>query len=222
MAQKTHPVGFRIGATKPHNTTWFARNNFYVQQLRRDHTIRHIWESLTATEQHGSRFDLTAQITKLNIQHKPHLIQLTVYTGSPEVLLRDDKKFFRKLLERLKSRDCSVNYRLRLVKDRTAAISSVLVAKGLAYKIQHRTHYKYAMQQVKKMLETAKVPGFRIQVSGRLGGVEIARKAWISSGRVPLQTLAADIDYSLQEAKTRYGIIGIKVWIFTGKFFNKL
>jgi small subunit ribosomal protein S3 len=143
-------------------------------------------------------------------------LQLTIYSGAPQILLNDNGKVFTLFRNKLKDIDNLNQCRIKLVKDKQATSSATLIAKIIAHKISKRMYFKRAVLEGSRALESQQIPGFKIQVSGRLGGAEIARQHWVRIGRVPLQTLNANIDYSLQESATRYGIIGVKVWIFKG------
>jgi small subunit ribosomal protein S3 len=211
VGQKTHPTGFRIGINKPHNSTWYASYNSFSKILREDFKIRSFFEK---------EFSLIynkAKISKLEINRKVNQIELVIYAARPKALatatdtegtILELKTKIKRLLQESKL------IRIKVIQINNSEHESSLVARSLASQLEKRVAFRKAIRQTTQMLQKSGVKGFKIQVSGRLNGAEIARAEWVREGRVPLQTLRADISYATVEAHTVYGVLGIKVWIF--------
>lgn len=220
MGQKTHPTGFRLGITKKHNSSWFSNFKNYSYLLEEDYKIRSQFLNFLKLKQIKN-----ASISKLviNKYFKLDTIILEIHTAFPaiivgksgQIFLDNFNKFFEKFLKTGKK------IKLNFVKIKDPYMESVLIADFIAEQLEKRVQFKRA---VKKALSLAysdnKVEGIKIQVSGRLNGAEIARTEWLRKGRVPLQTLRANIDYSNKIAKTIYGILGVKIWLFKGEIFK--
>jgi len=214
MGQKTHPLGFRLGITQEHKSKWYANFNQYANILQEDDKIR---TYLNTISQINSIANLRINRNGLNDQ-----IQLNIETGKPGILVGDKGAGLENLLKNLKkllpeSRQLTINvFEVEKV-DLNASLLADLVADQLEKRIAFRRAIREALQRAQKQ----NVTGIKIQVSGRLNGAEIARSEWIREGRVPLQTLRADIDYATQEANTIYGVLGIKVWLFKNEILTK-
>lgn len=211
MGQKTHPTGFRIGINQPHNSTWFANYGAFREVLEEDYKIRQVFE-----RQFESLYN-KAGISKLQINRKVNQLELQIYAARPKVIAPDSNSeiTIAKLKETLKRKlKESKHLRLKVLQIAKSENESVLVARSLADQLEKRVAFRKAIRQTTQMLQKSGVKGFKIQVSGRLNGAEIARAEWVREGRVPLQTLRADISYATQKAFTIYGVLGIKVWIF--------
>ena len=214
MGQKTHPLGFRLGITQEHKSKWYANFNQYANILQEDDKIR---TYLNTISQANSIANLQINRNGLNDQ-----IQLNIETGKPGILVGDKGSGLENLLNNIKkilpeSRQLTINvFEVEKV-DLNASLLADLVAEQLEKRIAFRRAIREALQRAQKQ----NVNGIKIQVSGRLNGAEIARSEWIREGRVPLQTLRADIDYATQEANTIYGVLGIKVWLFKSEILSK-
>jgi small subunit ribosomal protein S3 len=210
VGQKTHPTGFRIGVNKGHNSTWFANYGAYSEVLKEDYKIRQFFEK--KFESIYSK----AGIAKLEIQRKVNQIELIIHAARPKALTADsDTSLITTLQNDLKSLVTdSKQIRVKVVQLYKSENESSLVARSIADQLEKRVAFRKAIRQTTQMLQKSGVKGFKIQVSGRLNGAEIARAEWVREGRVPLQTLRADISYATQRANTIYGVLGIKVWIF--------
>ena len=214
MGQKTHPLGFRLGITQEHKSKWYANFNQYANILQEDDKIR---TYLNTISQANSIANLQINRNGLNDQ-----IQLNIKTGKPGILVGDMGTGLENLLKNIKkllpeSRQLTINvFEVEKV-DLDASLLADLVADQLEKRIAFRRAIREALQRAQKQ----NVNGIKIQVSGRLNGAEIARSEWIREGRVPLQTLRADIDYATQEANTIYGVLGIKVWLFKSEIISK-
>ena len=214
MGQKTHPLGFRLGTTQEHKSTWYSNFNQYAKVLQEDDTIRTYINTISKAK---SISNVRINRNGLNDQ-----IQLNIETGKPGILVGDLGTGLETLLENIKkllpsNRQLTINvFEVEKV-DLDASLLADLVAEQLEKRIAFRRAIREALQRAQKQ----NVNGIKIQVSGRLNGAEIARSEWIREGRVPLQTLRADIDYATQEANTIYGVLGIKVWLFKSEIISK-
>jgi len=214
MGQKTHPLGFRLGITQEHKSTWYANFNQYANVLKEDDKIRTYIDTISKL---NSISNVRINRNGLNDQ-----IQLNIETGKPGILVGDLGKGLENLLTNIKkilpsNRQLTINiFEVERV-DLDASLLADLVVEQLEKRIAFRRAIREALQRAQKQ----NVNGIKIQVSGRLNGAEIARSEWIREGRVPLQTLRADIDYATKEAHTIYGVLGIKVWLFKGEILEK-
>jgi len=218
MGQKTHPLGFRLGITQEHKSTWYTHLNEYADFLKEDDKIRtHIKTISKINSISNVRINRNG-LKKLNKQ-----IELNIETGNPGILVGHLGAGLKKLLNNIK-KILPENQHLRInvfeveKVNLDASLLADLIAKDLETRVTFKRAMRKALQQAQTASEKAGM-GIKIQVSGRLNGAEIARSEWIREGRVPLQTLRADIDYATQEAHTIYGVLGIKVWVF--KYPNK-
>ena len=214
MGQKTHPLGFRLGITQDHKSTWYANFNQYANVLKEDNTIRTYINTISKVNSISN--------VKINRNGLNDQIQLNIETGKPGILVGEFATGLEKLLSNVKNllpenRQLTINvFEVEKV-DLNASLLADLVAEQLEKRIAFRRAIREALQRAQKQ----NVNGIKIQVSGRLNGAEIARSEWIREGRVPLQTLRADIDYATKEANTIYGVLGIKVWLFKSEILNK-
>nr|YP_004376627.1 30S ribosomal protein S3 [Fistulifera solaris]BAK18993.1 30S ribosomal protein S3 [Fistulifera solaris] len=214
MGQKTHPLGFRLGITQEHRSTWYANLTQYAEILKEDDAIRTYIHKISKA---NSIANVNINRNSLNDQ-----IQLNIHTGKPGILVGDLGVGLEKLLSNIKNllpfdRQLIINV-LEVEKvDLSASLLADLVAEQLEKRVAFRRAIREALQRAQKQ----NANGIKIQVSGRLNGAEIARSEWTREGRVPLQTLRADIDYATQEANTIYGVLGIKVWLFKSEILSK-
>ena len=214
MGQKTHPLGFRLGITQEHKSTWYANFNQYASILKEDDKIRTYINTISKATSISN-----VQINRNGLNDQ---IQLNIETGKPGILVGDLGSGLENLLTNVKkllptNRQLTINiFEVEKV-DLNASLLADLVAEQLEKRIAFRRAIREALQRAQKQ----NVNGIKIQVSGRLNGAEIARSEWIREGRVPLQTLRADIDYATTEANTIYGVLGIKVWLFKSEILSK-
>ena len=214
MGQKTHPLGFRLGITQDHKSTWYSNFNQYANILEEDDKIRTYISSIAKA---NNISNVKIHRNGLNDQ-----IQLDIETGKPGILVGDLGSGLESLLNNLKKilpqgRQLTIKvFEVEKV-DLDANLLADLVAEQLEKRIAFRRAIREALQRAQKQ----SVNGIKIQVSGRLNGAEMARSEWIREGRVPLQTLRADIDYATTEANTIYGVLGIKVWLFRSEILSK-
>jgi len=211
VGQKTHPTGFRIGVNKTQSSTWFANYSAFSETLKEDYQIRQFFE-----REFNSIYN-KAGIAKLEIKRKVNQIELLIYAARPKAITTssENESTIVKLKTALKKILVdSKQIRIKVLQITKSENESSLVARSLADQLEKRVAFRKAIRQTTQMLQKSGVKGFKIQVSGRLNGAEIARAEWVREGRVPLQTLRADISYATQKAFTIYGVLGIKVWIF--------
>ena len=207
MGQKTHPLGFRLGVTQQHKSSWYTKLNQYAKFLKEDDQIRTYLNKLTKTT---SISNILIRRNSLGDQ-----IQLTIETGRPGTLVGEAGLGIQTLLKNLKfilptNRQLTIN----IIEVEKVNLNASLIADLVVKQLEERVAFRSAIRKAMDSAEEDEVRGIKIQVSGRLNGAEIARSEWIRKGRVPLQTLRADIDYSAKEANTIYGVLGIKVWLF--------
>ncbi len=205
MGQKVNPIGFRLGVIRSWDSKWFEEKN-YTKWLHQDLRLRaYVKEKLNA-----------AGISRVEIERAANKVKVSVHTARPGIVIGKrgveiDK--IKKDLQRFTENEVFLN----VVEVRKAEVDAQLVAENIATQLQRRIAFRRAM---KKSVQTALkfgAKGIRVACSGRLGGAEMARYEWYREGRVPLHTLRADIDYGFAEAKTTYGKIGVKCWIFRGE-----
>lgn len=211
MGQKTHPTGFRIGVNKAHDATWFANYATYNQSLKEDYLIRQFFQN-----EWKSRYN-KAGIAKLEIHRKINQLELRLHAARPKAINLNIEKnsAFIELLDNIrKILDKPKQIRIKVLQIAKSENESLLVARSLADQLEKRVAFRKAIRQTAQRLQKSGIKGFKIQVSGRLNGAEMARAEWVREGRVPLQTLRADISYATYRAYTTYGVLGIKVWIF--------
>jgi small subunit ribosomal protein S3 len=216
VGQKTHPIGFRTGVNKAHNALWFANYGAYSEVLKEDHKIRKFFEK--KFESIYSK----AGIAKLEIQRKVNQLELIIYAARPKAIV-DETDQPNLIIELKNNLQTLVNdgkqVRVKVLQVTRSENESSLVARSIADQLEKRVAFRKAIRQTTQMLQKSGVKGFKIQVAGRLNGAEIARAEWAREGRVPLQTLRADISYATHRANTIYGVLGIKVWIFNKEIF---
>ncbi|MBX3146071.1 MAG: 30S ribosomal protein S3 [Gemmatimonadales bacterium] len=205
MGQKTNPVGFRLGIVKPWVSRWYAGKDMPAL-LKEDELIR---KYLMTRLGH-------AAIAEIHIERRPGKVTVTVHTGRPGVVIGKKGAEVDKLrdeLAQLTSKEAAIN----VEEIKRPETSAQLVGDNIAHQIIQRISFRRAMKRAVQAAMRMGAQGIRVRVSGRLGGAEIARTEKYHEGRVPLHTLRADIDYATSTAKTTYGTIGIKVWIFRGE-----
>ena len=214
MGQKTHPLGFRLGITQEHRSSWYANFDQYANLLQEDDQIRTYLNKLSRT---ASISNIQINRNGLNDQ-----IQINIETGRPGVLVGENGSGIKALLSNIKkllpeNRQLTIN----IVEVEKVNLNASLIADLVVEQLEDRVAFRRAIRKALQSALDDNVNGIKIQVSGRLNGAEIARSEWIREGRVPLQTLRADIDYATKEARTLYGILGVKVWLFKSEILAK-
>ena len=214
MGQKTHPLGFRLGITQDHKSTWYANFNQYANVLEEDDKIRTYINSISKTN----------NISNLNIYRNGlnDQIQVTIETGKPGILVGELGTGLETILSNLKKLlPSNRQVTIKVLEVEKVDLDAKLLADLVAEQLEKRIAFRRAIREALQRAQKQNVNGIKIQVSGRLNGAEIARSEWIREGRVPLQTLRADIDYATSEANTIYGVLGIKVWLFSNEILSK-
>jgi len=214
MGQKTHPLGFRLGITKNYKSNWYSNFNEYANILKEDDTIRSYFETLSKSNKIAN-----ICIHRNGLNDK---IELTIETGRPGILVDKKGIGLEKLLTKLKwLSNPTKELTIKICEIEKVDLNAQLLADLVAEQLKKRIAFRKAIREALKRAQKQNVNGIKIQVSGRLNGAEIARSEWIREGRVPLQTLRADIDYATKEAHTIYGVLGIKVWVFKSEILSK-
>ncbi len=204
MGQKVNPIGLRLGVNKTWDSRWFARSESYARLLHEDLRIRKALKERLKQ----------AGVSKIVIERPLKKCRITIYAARPGVIIGRKGADIDKLRKDV-SKYSKDGVFLNLVEVRKPEADAALVAESIAQALERRVSFRRAM---KKAMQSAMrlAQGIRVNVSGRLGGAEIARMEWYREGRVPLHTLRAEVDFSLAEAQTAYGVIGVKVWIYKG------
>lgn len=213
MGQKIHPTGFRLGITKEHHSRWFAEPERYPEILQEDFKLRQYIE-----QKLGRLASNNAGISEVRIERKADQIELEVRTARPGVVVGRGGTGIEALrtgLQELLGGNRQI--RINVVEVTQVDADAYLIGEYIAQQLERRVSFRRVVRQAIQRAQRAGVQGIRIQVSGRLNGAEIARTEWTREGRVPLHTLRADIDYAYCTAKTIYGILGVKVWVFKGE-----
>lgn len=205
MGQKVHPIGLRLGIIKQWNSMWYGDKN-YAQLLHEDIRMR----------QFVKRKLYHAGVGRINIQRRSDSIKVIVYTARPGIVI-GKKGTEIDLLKKDVLKFTGKNIDIDIQEIRKPDLDAQLVAEGVALQLERRVTFRRAMKKAVTTALKIGAKGIKISCAGRLGGAEIARTEWYREGRVPLHTLRADIDYGFAEARTTYGIIGVKTWIFKGE-----
>lgn len=210
MGQKVNPIGIRLGIVQSWRSTWYADSRKYSVYLNSDIKLRAYLLK---------KYPLAA-ISRIQIDRPAKNAHVTIHAGKPGIILGKkggDIDTLRKDLTKMLGIPVHVN----VEEIKKVDLDAKLVADGIAQQLERRVMFRRAMKRSIQNVLKAGALGVKISVSGRLGGAEIARSEWYREGRVPLHTFRADIDYGLAEAKTTYGVIGVKVWIFKGEKIGK-
>ncbi|WP_113908041.1 30S ribosomal protein S3 [Aliidiomarina celeris] len=206
MGQKVHPNGIRLGITKPYNATWYADSKDFADNLESDHKVR-----LFLNEELKN-----ASVARIVIERPAKSVRVTIHTARPGVVIGKKGEDVEKLRQAI-SKLTGVPAQINISEVRKPELDAQLVAENIAGQLERRVMFRRAMKRAVQNAMRIGAKGIKVEVSGRLGGAEIARTEWYREGRVPLHTLRADIDYATAEARTTYGIIGVKVWVFRGE-----
>lgn len=214
MGQKTHPLGFRLGITQKHKSAWFSNLNQYADLLKEDDMIRTYLNTLAKSASISNIY--------INRNSRGDQIELSIETARPGILVGQNGAGIQKLSATLKKiLPVDKQIRINIIEVENADLNAALIADYVVEQLEQRIAFRRAIRKAIQRVQNANAKGIKIQVSGRLNGAEMARTEWNREGRVPLQTLRADIDYSAKEASTIYGILGIKVWLFKTEILGK-
>ena len=211
MGRKVHPIGFRLNVTRAWRGRWFAEGALYREQLNQDLEIQKLIQEASPR----------AGVSRIEVERFPGKIKVTVYTAKPGILIGrkgEGVKKVRTSLEELAGKKMDLDIKEIKAPDTDA----YLVARNIADQMERRISYRRAMKRAIQQAMRQGAEGIKIEVAGRLSGAEMARTVWLRDGRVPLQTLRANIDFSKAEALTTFGRIGVKVWVFNGLFKPEL
>ena len=206
MGQKVHPTGIRLGIVKKHTSVWYAGQKDYAEKLNSDLKVR---EFITDKLSHAS-------VSRIEIERPAQSARITIHTARPGIVIGKKGEDVEKLRSAVAA-EMGVPVHINIEEIRKPDLDAALVAQNVAQQLERRVMFRRAMKRAVQNAMRQGAKGIKIQVSGRLGGAEIARTEWYREGRVPLHTLRADIDYATAEGSTTYGIIGVKVWIFKGE-----
>lgn len=205
MGRKVHPIGFRLGVHQPWEGRWYADGAEYTDQLHQDFKIRKL--IFGSADKAG--------IAKVEIERFPGKVKIIVHTAKPGILIGRKGETVKKVrtdLEALTAKKIDLDIK----EIKSPDCDAFLVAQNIAGQIQRRVAYRRAMKRALQQAMRQGALGIKIEVAGRLSGAEMARSVWLREGRVPLQTIRANIDFARAEAQTQYGKIGIKVWVYLG------
>src|SRR4030095_957170 len=209
MGQKVNPIGLRLGVNRTWDSRWYAGKKEYGKLLQEDIKIRNYLQAKPKQ----------AGVSRIVIERPHRKCRVTIHSARPGVVIGKkgaDIEKLRKLVTSMTNADVTIN----IVEVRKPEVDATLVAESIAQQLERRVAFRRAMKRAVQSAMRLGAEGIRINCSGRLGGAEIARMEWYREGRVPLHTLRADIDFGYGLAKTAYGIIGVKVWIFNGELMG--
>lgn len=212
MGQKVHPVSFRLGVIRDWNSRWYASKWDFAKNLQEDAKIRELIQK-----------EITSGlVSRVDIERTAKRIRVQIYAGRPGMIIGRQGAQIEKLKEAIQSIIGEENKLAIDIKEiPNPALDAKIVADNIAFQLKKRIAFRRAMKRAIQATKEAGGEGIKIRCAGRLGGSEIARSESYKYGKVPLQTIRADIDYGFSEAKTTYGVIGIKVWIYKGEKFER-
>jgi small subunit ribosomal protein S3 len=212
MGQKVHPIGIRLGITKDWASTWYADSKTFPEYVATDHKIREFLRKRLKE----------ASVSRIQIERPARKAHITIHTARPGIVIGkkgEDIEKLRVAVANMLGMSMG-DVRINIAEIRKPELDAQLVAEGIAQQLIRRVMFRRAMKRAVTNTMRLGAEGIKVKVGGRLNGAEIARSEWYHEGRVPLHTFRADIDYGFAEAKTTYGIIGVKVWIFRGEVFD--
>jgi small subunit ribosomal protein S3 len=213
MGQKVNPTGIRLGITRDWTSKWYAHSKSFAAYVHTDFLVREFLKKRLAE----------ASVSRIHIERAARRVNITIHTARPGIVIgkkgEDIEKVRTEVARRMKLPVQDV--RLNIAEIRKPELDAQLVAEGIAQQIEKRVMFRRAMKRAVTNTMRSGALGIKVRASGRLNGAEIARTEWSREGRIPLHTFRADIDYGLAEARTTYGVIGVKVWIFKGEVFDK-
>jgi small subunit ribosomal protein S3 len=206
MGRKVHPIGFRLGINKTWESRWFANKHAYADNLHQDRAIRDL--VLKVAPRSG--------ISRVEIERDSSIVHVTVHTAKPGIVIGRKGANVKELRRQIQALAGS-GVKLDIAEIKEPDLDARLVADNIAGQLERRISHRRAMQRAMQQAMRQGAKGIKVMCSGRLSGVEMARREWMREGRVPAQTLRADIDFAKAEALTTYGRIGVKVWIYKGE-----
>ncbi len=209
MGQKVHPIGIRLGISKPWNATWYAEKEVFADQLIKDIKVRKYLRKELAN----------ASVSQIEIDRPANNARVTIHTARPGIVIGkkgEDIERLKKTVSKMMGVPTNVN----VAEIRKPELDADLIAQGIASQLERRIMFRRAMKRAVGSAMRLGALGIRVAVAGRLNGAEIARTEWYREGRVPLHTFRANIDYAMGKAYTTYGVLGIKVWVYKGDVFD--
>ena len=213
MGQKVNPVGIRLGITRDWTSKWYAGTRNFPGHLQTDHLVRQLLQKKL----------VEASVSRISIERAAKKVNITIQTARPGIVIGKKGEDIEKLRGQVARmvKMAVQDVRLNIAEIRKPELDAQLVAESIAQQLEKRVMFRRAMKRAVTNTMRSGALGIKVRVSGRLNGAEIARTEWYREGRIPLHTFRADIDYGLSEAKTTYGVIGVKCWIFKGEVFEK-
>ena len=213
MGQKVNPVGIRLGITRDWTSKWYANKRNFPSYILQDWQVREFLKKKLAE----------ASVSRIHIERAARKSNITIHTARPGVVIGkkgEDIERLRQEVAKLMKMGFN-DVRLNIAEIRKPELDAQLVAEGIAQQVERRVMFRRAMKRAVMNTMRSGSLGVKVRLSGRLNGSEIARTEWTREGRIPLHTFRADIDYGTAEARTTYGVIGVKVWIFKGEVFDQ-
>ena len=213
MGQKVNPIGIRLGITREWSSKWYSSKKEFPLHVHTDFRVREFLRKKLAE----------ASVSRISIERAANKVNITIQTARPGIVIGKKGEDIEKLradTAKLLGRPMG-DIRLNISEIRKPELDAQLVADGIAQQIEKRVMFRRAMKRAVMSTMRSGALGIKVRLSGRLNGAEIARTEWSREGRIPLHTFRADIDYGFGEARTTYGVIGVKVWIFKGEVFDK-
>jgi small subunit ribosomal protein S3 len=213
MGQKVNPLGIRLGITRDWVSKWYASKRLFPTLVYTDFQVRAFLKKKL----------YEASVSRILIERAARKVNITIQTARPGIVIGKKGEDIERLrVDTARMLGMPVgDVRLNIAEIRKPELDSQLVAEGIAQQIEKRVMFRRAMKRAVMSTMRSGALGIKVRMSGRLNGSEIARTEWVREGRIPLHTFRADIDYGLAEARTTYGVIGVKVWIFKGEVFDK-
>ena len=209
MGQKIHPTGIRLGIVKQWTSKWYSDTKHYADLLNTDLEIRDYLRKRLSQ----------ASVSRIQIDRPAKNAHITIHTARPGIIIGKKGEDIDALRREVSNR-MGIPVHISVEEIRKPELDAQLVAEGITQQLERRVMFRRAMKRSVQTSMRLGAEGIKINIAGRLNGAEIARSEWYREGRVPLHTLRADIDYGFAEAKTTYGVIGVKVWIFKGEVFG--
>jgi len=209
MGQKVNPTGLRLGIVKEHTSRWYADSKQYADVLNQDLKVRDFLKKKLSQ----------ASVSRIQIDRPANNAHITIHTARPGVVIGKKGEDIDALRNEV-ARMMGIPVHISIEEIRKPELDAQLVAESIAQQLERRVMFRRAMKRAVQTAMRLGAEGVKVNIGGRLNGAEIARSEWYREGRVPLHTLRADIDYGFAEARTTYGIIGVKTWIFKGEVFG--
>ena len=209
MGQKVHPIGFRLGVIKKHNALWYAKGKAFKTNLIEDLKVRNYIKD---------RLKFSS-ISRVDLERSAQTFTVNIHTSRPGIIIGkkgEEIESLKSAIQKLVTQTVQINIK----EVRKPDLDATILAEGIAQQLERRVQFRRAMKRAVQSAMRQGAKGIRTEVSGRLGGAEIARSEWYREGQVPLHTLRANIDYGVAEALTTYGLIGVKVHVYTGEILG--